>query len=77
MEYQKLNLLFLNHNFPILLDTRIGPYRYIEPYRIRVSHVEVSVIPSMRIAATQRAPSDQNRHHIPNRMPFKTASARH
>jgi hypothetical protein len=32
MAYQELKL-FLNHIFPILLDTRIGPYRDISPYR--------------------------------------------
>ena len=32
-EYRELNLLFLNHNFSILPDTRIGPYRGVSPYR--------------------------------------------
>jgi len=33
MEYRELNLLFLNHNFSILPDTRIGPYRGVSAYR--------------------------------------------
>jgi len=32
-EYRELNLLFLNHNFSILPDTRIGPYRGVSAYR--------------------------------------------
>ena len=46
MEYQELNLLFLNHNFSILPDTRIGPYRGVSG-RIGYgygTHFEVSVI---------------------------------
>ena len=51
-EYRELNLLFLNHNFSILPDTCIGPYRAVSG-RIAVSghigyeygtHFEVSVI---------------------------------
>ena len=33
MEYRELNLLFLNYNFSILPDTRIGPYRGVSAYR--------------------------------------------
>ena len=33
MKYRELIFLFLNYNFSILLDTRIGPYQCVSPYR--------------------------------------------